>query len=216
MLKKKNFIIAVIFLLLFVLWTATVRIIDFKPIGPLGSSVGFAALNRFVHNLTGVNFILYNITDWLGLVPFAVCVGFGILGFIQLIKRKNILNVDFDILALGLFYIVVIVAYLFFETVVINYRPVLINGILEASYPSSTTMLTMCVMPTAIIQFSNRIKSKSIKNTVICVCVIFIAFMVVGRVLSGVHWITDIIGGELLSIGLVLLYRATVKIKFKL
>ncbi len=216
MLKRKNFISGIVFLLLFVLWTLAVSIIDVKAIGPLESSVGFGTINRVVHNLTGVNFTLYNITDWLGLVPLAVCVGFGVLGFIQLIKRKSILKVDYDILALGAFYIVVIAVYLFFETVVINYRPVLINAILEVSYPSSTTMLTMCVMPTAIMQFSNRIKSKSIKNAVICVCVIFTAFMFVGRILSGVHWITDIIGGALLSIGLVLLYRATVKIEFKL
>ena len=216
MLKRKHFISGIVFLLLFVLWTLAVSIIDVKAIGPLESSVGFGTINRVVHNLTGVNFTLYNITDWLGLVPLAVCVGFGVLGFIQLIKRKSILKVDYDILALGAFYIVVIAVYLFFETVVINYRPVLINAILEVSYPSSTTMLTMCVMPTAIMQFSNRIKSKSIKNAVICVCVIFTAFMFVGRILSGVHWITDIIGGALLSIGLVLLYRATVKIEFKL
>ena len=216
MLKQKNFISAIILLLSFIVWTVAVSITDVKTIGPLESAVGFATINQFVHNLTGVNFTLYNITDWLGLVPFAVCFCFGVLGFIQLIKRKSILRVDFDVLALGGFYIVVIAVYLLFENVLINYRPVLINGVLEASYPSSTTMLTMCVMPTLVMQFNKRIKNKTAKNIVVLVSVIFALFMVVGRILSGVHWISDIIGGALLSAGLVMLYSAVVEMEFKL
>lgn len=208
--QKKNFIISAVFLLLFILWTVAVSVIGVKQIGPLGSSVGFATMNGFVHDFTGVNFTLYNITDWLGLVPFAVCFGFGVLGLMQLIKRKSILKVDFDILALGVFYIVVIAVYLFFEGVIINYRPVLINGVLEVSYPSSTTMLTLCVMPTAIMQFKKRIKSKTARKIIIIIAVCFTGFMVVGRILSGVHWISDIIGGALLSTGLVLIYKSVI------
>ena len=216
MLKQKNFISGIIFLMVFVLWTIAVCLVDVKGIGPLESSVGFATLNQFVHNLTGTNFTLYNITDWLGLVLFAVCFGFGVFGLIQLIKRKSILKVDYDILALGAFYIIVIVVYLLFENVVINYRPVLINGVLEASYPSSTTMLTLCVMPTLVMQFKKRIKNITLKNIVVLITIIFTAFMVIGRILSGVHWITDIIGGALFSTGLIMLYSAVVEMEFKL
>ena len=215
MLKQKNFIGPTIFLLLFILWTLAVSVIDVKTIGPLESAVGFATINKLVHNLTGVNFILYNITDWLGLVPLAVCFGFGVLGFMQLIKRKIIFKVDYDILVLGVFYIIVIAVYLLFEVVVINYRPVLINGVLEVSYPSSTTMLTLCVMPTAIMQFNKRIKNITVKNAVVLISVIFTVFMVVGRILSGVHWITDIIGGALFSAGIVMMYFSVIKIKLK-
>ena len=111
------------------------------------------------------------------------------------------------------FYIVTIGAYLFFESVVINYRPVLINGCLEASYPSSTTLLVMCVMPTAVMQFNNRIKNKLLRNIVVAMLVGFIAFMVIGRLISGVHWLTDIVGGALLSSGLVLMYRAIIDLE---
>ena len=206
MLKKKNFISATIFLLLFILWTVAVKFIDVRAIGPQATSVGFAKLNQFAHNLTGVNFTLYNITDWLGLVPLAVCFGFGILGFIQLVRRKSILKVDYDILALGGFYVVVIAVYLLFEMLVINYRPVLINGALEVSYPSSTTMLVMSVMPTSIMQFNARIKSGILKRCLTIIIIAFIVFMVGGRLVSGVHWLTDIIGGAILSAGLVLMY----------
>jgi len=194
----------------FVLWTVAICFVDVRAIGPQGSSVGFAGINGFVHTLTGVHFSLYNITDWLGLVPIFVCIGFGILGLVQWIKRKSIRKVDHNILILGGFYIVTIAAYLFFESVVINYRPVLINGYLEASYPSSTTMLVMCVMPTAIMQLGSRIKSKALRNIIAVSIITFITFMVIGRLFSGVHWFTDIVGGTLLSTGLVMLYRAII------
>ena len=152
--------------------------------------------------------LLYTVTDWLGLVPIALGLGFALLGLVQWIKRKHLLKVDRSILVLGGFYILVMAAYLFFESFVINYRPVLIEGILEASYPSSTTMLVMCVMPTAVMQFRRRIKNAVLWQWVSLVMTAFTVFMVVGRLISGVHWLTDIIGGLLLSAGLVMIYDA--------
>ena len=190
----------------FALWTALICIVDVSPIGPNNSMVGFATLHKAVHSLTGVNMTLYVITDWLGLVPIITAFCFAVLGLIQLIKRKSILRVDRSIIALGIFYVAVITTYILFEYVVINYRPVLINGYLEASYPSSTTMLTLTVMITAIMQLQDRIKNKALKNAITLIIALFTAFMVIGRILSGVHWITDIIGGALISTALITLY----------
>ena len=162
--NQKSFYTAICMLVGFVLWTIAIRFIDVRAIGPQSSSVGFATLNQFVHNLTGVNMSLYTITDWLGLVPLGFAMEFALLGFIQWIKRKRILKVDYSILVLGGFYVLVIAMYIFFELFVVNYRPILINGILEASYPSTTTMLVMCIMPTAIMQFNNRIKNKGFRK----------------------------------------------------
>ena len=211
--NQRNFCIATCMLFAFFLWTATIQFIDVQTIGPQGSSVGFATLNGFVHNLTGVHMSLYAITDWLGLVPLAFVMGFALLGLVQWIKRKYFLKVDYSILVLGGFYIVVMAVYVLFEVFVVNYRPVLIGGILEASYPSSTTMLVMCVMPTAIMQFSARIKNNILKRFVASAITVFVVFMVIGRLLSGVHWFTDIIGGALLSTGLVLMYRAIISLE---
>ena len=204
--NKKRLALGVSLVVAFVLWTVLVRFVDVQAIGPDGSSVGLATLNRFVHELTGVNWILYTVTDWLGLVPIAVALGFAILGLVQLIRRKSLRKVDYSILALGVFYIVVMAAYIFFEIVVINYRPTLIDGYLEASYPSSTTMLVMCVMPTAAMQLNVRIKNTVFRRCAVIINVVFTAFMVIGRLISGVHWISDIIGGALLSAGLVIIY----------
>ena len=206
--NKKMLVWGASLLATFVLWTVFVRFVDVRAIGPEGSSVGFATLNGFVHELTGVNWLLYTVTDWLGLVPIAVALGFTILGLAQLIGRKSLWKVDHSILALGVFYIAVIAAYVFFEIVVINYRPTLIDGYLEVSYPSSTTMLVMCVMPTAAMQLNVRIQNTVLRRCAVIAIVAFTAFMAIGRLLSGVHWITDIIGGALLSAGLMMLYSA--------
>ena len=208
---KKNYFNAAIWMLTaFALWTIAVRYVDVQAIGPQESSIGFATMNRFVHNLTGVHMDLYTITDWLGLVPVVFVLGFGLLGLVQWINRKSIANVDFDILVLGGFYIVVFCAYFLFEIFPVNFRPVLIEGYLEASYPSSTTLLVLCVMPTAMMQFSFRIKNPTVKYGVQGLIGVFTIFMVLGRLISGVHWFSDIIGGILLSAGLVLTYYSII------
>lgn len=203
---KKNFWVGACLLAAFILWTVAVRFVDVEAIGPEGSSVGFAKLNGFFHSLTGVNMTLYTVTDWLGLVPIAVCFGFAVLGLIQWVKRKGLFKVDRSILVLGGFYLAVMAVYILFEYVVVNRRPVLIEGYLEASYPSSTTLLVLCVMPTALMQLNNRIKNNFFRYTVTTLIIIFILFMVIGRLVSGVHWLTDIVGGALLSSGLVMMY----------
>ena len=213
--SQRNFYIAICMLVAFLLWTVVIQFVDVQAIGPQESSVGFATINQFVHNLTGVHMSLYTITDWLGLVPLVFVIGFALLGLIQWIKRKHLLKVDYSILVLGGFYIVVMAVYVLFEMLVVNYRPILIGGILEASYPSSTTMLVMCVMPTAIMQFNARIKNNVLKRFVASAIIAFVVFMVIGRLVSGVHWFTDIIGGALLSTGLVLMYRAIISLEVK-
>lgn len=210
--KRKNLYIAVCLLVAFTLWTVLVQFVNVQPIGPNGSKVGFATVNTFVGELIGVHMTLYIITDWLGLVPLILALGFAGLGLAQWMKRKDIRKVDYSILVLGGFYIVVMAVYFLFEVVVINYRPVLIEGFLEASYPSSTTMLVLCVMPTAAMQFNSRIKHMTLRNIIAASIMAFTVFMVIGRLLSGVHWFSDIIGGILLSTGLIQLYKSVCRI----
>lgn len=205
--NQRSLWIMLVALFMFVAWTLALTKVDLQPVGPEGTVVGFATINSAFHEWTGVHMWLYEMTDWLGLVPIIVVLGFGILGLTQLIKRRSLFKVDSDILILGVFYILVMAAYVIFEMFVINYRPVLIEGRLEASYPSSTTLLVLCVMPTAIMQLNNRIKNVVLRKVTVVSISLFIVFMVVGRLVSGVHWLTDIVGGVLLSIGLVMLYQ---------
>ena len=209
---KTKLILGIIIFLLFVLFTLSLRFINIKPIGPNGSYVAYAGINKAVHQLFGINMTLYNITDWAGVAAIFIAVGFATLGVVQWIKRKSIFKIDSSILILGIFYIVVFSTYLFFEFHIINYRPVLINGRLEPSYPSSTTMLATCVLPTAMSQFNRLIKNCKIRVIINFSCTVFMLFMVIGRLICGVHWFTDILGGLLFSSAVVLIYHSAEQI----
>ena len=189
--RRKELLAGIILLATFALWTVLIRHIDVQKAG----------------RLTGVHMLIYTITDWLGLVPIIICICFGVLGLIQLVKRKSLLTVDFDILLLGAYYVVVILGYLLFEMVPINYRPILIDGNLEASYPSSTTLLVLTVMPTLKYQSDRRIANPVTRKVITVFVIVFAAFMVIGRLISGVHWATDIAGSVFLSSGLFMIYR---------
>lgn len=208
--KRNGFLWSGILLLSFVFWTFLIQTVDVQPVGVNGTNVGFASINTCFHRLTSVHMSIYTITDWLGLVPIAVCIGFGLLGLMQWIRRKSITKVDSDILLLGGYYILVILGYLIFEMIPINYRPVLIDGAMEASYPSSTTLLVLSVMPTLLFQVNRRAKSQTVRRITSAFVILFSAFMVIGRLVAGVHWLTDIVGSVLLSAGLYLLYRTAV------
>ena len=207
---KRTLAAGICLLAAFILLTVFIMNVDVKPSGQSGADVGLSTLNEWFFGLTGVHMTVYTITDWLGLVPIAVCICFAVLGLSQLIRRRSLKKVDADILLLGAYYIVVILGYLVFEMIPINCRPILINGAKEASYPSSTTVLVLSVMPTLVFQINRRSRSADFKAAVCIFAVLFSAFMVIGRLTAGVHWLTDIVGGVLLSAGLYLLYRSAV------
>ena len=208
--EKRNLLAGVGLIGAFALWTVLIQWVDVQAVGQNGTRIGFADYNVCFHQLTGVHMTLYTITDWLGLVPIFICLCFGVMGLVQLIKRRDLLRVDSDILLLGVYYVMVIACYLIFEMIPINYRPVLIEGRLEASYPSSTTLLVLSVMPTLQFQANRRVSNAMARRVSAIFAVAFSAFMVIGRLISGVHWATDIIGSVLLSSGVFMLYWSAV------
>lgn len=212
---KRVLFVGNILIVAFAVWTALIQIVDVQPIGQGGTAVGFASFNSWFHKLTGVHMTIYTITDWLGLIPLFVCMIFGGMGFVQLVKRKSLFKVDYDIIFLGIYYVIVICGYLIFEMLPINYRPILIEGFLEASYPSSTTLLVLSVMPTLIFQVNRRVEGVAVKKTICILTTIFSVFMVIGRLVSGVHWFTDIVGSVMLSTGLFCIYKAVVLLCYK-
>ena len=201
---------ALLLLGLFLLWTVLVQTVDVRRAGETGTEIGFAAMNSWFFRLTGVHMVLYTVTDWLGLVPVLVCLLFGILGLLQLIQRGHLRKVDPDIILLGIYYVLVIGCYLAFEMLPVNYRPVWIEGRLEASYPSSTTLLVLSVMPTLLFQAECRVRNAGVNRLVRILTILFSGFVVMGRLISGVHWLSDIVGSVLLSSGMFFLYKAAV------
>lgn len=213
---KKHLIIGFSLLAVFVVFTVLVSVVDVKPIGRQGSDVGFAAANETFRDFTGYRESLYDFTEILGYLFLVPIAAFGLLGLYQLIKRKSLLKVDRDILLLGCFYAVLLAAYVLFEKLVINYRPEFAGETaLEPSYPSSHTLLFGGVMATAVMQLLKRIRNSAAKRIAVCAAVVATVLVVLGRLFSGVHWLTDIIGGVILGTALVWLYYAAAFAKEK-
>lgn len=199
--NKKNILICVLLVLISIIYTLLVKYVDTSTIGPNGSVVGFSSLNSFVFNLTGNNMTLYKITEILGIIPILIALMYAVIGLIQVIDRKS-LKVDKELIALGILYVVVILIYVFFEKCIINYRPVLIDGILEASYPSSHTLLSICICGSALLINKYLFNNEKIYKYINIISIISMVLIVLGRLLSGVHWASDIIGSIIISITL--------------
>lgn len=199
--NKKNILICVLLVLISIIYTLLVKYVDTSTIGPNGSVVGFSSLNSFVFNLTGNNMTLYKITEILGIIPILIALMYAVIGLIQVIDRKS-LKVDKELIALGILYIIVILIYVFFEKFIINYRPVIIDGVLEASYPSSHTLLSICICGSALLINKYLFNNKKIYKYINIISIISMVLIVLGRLLSGVHWASDIIGSIIISITL--------------
>ena len=204
--KNNSLKTPIILFVVFIAYTFAVTLIDVQSIGPLNSSVGMATINGAISKLIGTHMIWYDITQILGILALLIVAFFAFVGVLQLVTRKSILRIDRDIIILGCFYVVVLACYVLFNKFAINYRPVILEGELESSYPSSHTMLAICVMSTAIMQVKWKLRDEYVSKVVQGVLTVLIVLTVVGRLISGVHWFTDIVGGVLLSALLVSLY----------
>jgi len=204
--KKTNYILSAVFFVLFIALTACVCFVDVQAIGPQGSEIGLATVNGFFKDLFGTNDLWYDITEIFGYVALASAGVFACLGLYQLVTRKSLKKIDFDIYALAGLYVCVMAAYVFFEIFIINRRPVLVDGELEASFPSSHTMIVLCFLSGAIHQIHRRVKNKPVCIALEAVLIAMICLTVIGRMICGVHWFTDILAGALLGLALVYLY----------
>lgn len=208
--RKKYVLTAGISGLLFAVLIVLVRFVDVQAIGPEGTRIGLSHLNRLVFEKLGVHMLWYEITDWLGIAAIFTAFLFALAGLLQWISRKSLLKVDKEILALGGLYLIAIGLYVLFELVIVNYRPILMPGGThpEASFPSSHTMLVCVIMGSAVPLLGKYVKNKVLCKALRIICAAIIAITVIGRLISGVHWFTDILGGILISVMLLNLYAA--------
>ncbi len=205
---KNNLTAGGIMMAVFIIYTLAAKFFDVRNIGPQNTAVGFSTLNRFYRNVLDFNEFWYKISEFFGYLSILVAVFFVVVAVVQLIQRRSIWRVDKNIISLGFFYVVVMLWYVLFEKLIINYRPVLLDEGLEASYPSSHTVLAICIAGSAVLQFRKYFKNRE-KRRCAYIIVIFVGAMtVISRTLSGVHWISDIIGGIILSIAMIYFYRA--------
>lgn len=188
-------------------WLAIVKTVDVGIVGPRDCKVGLSLINSSFHDLwhyddaLKYNKLWYNVTQYLGYLALGCAAILGLIGLVQLIKRKNLWKVDKCIIAAGVLYIITIGLYVFFELVVINYRPIIMPDDTEpaASFPSSHTMLVIVVLGSIMILLKNYVKKTVVRMSLQFLCLIVIVTMVLGRFICGVHWFSDIIGGMLLG-----------------
>ena len=205
--NKKALLITVIsMIILFIIYTLLVKYYDVKGVGPDNTKVGFSALNITFYNQFPYNETLYKITKYLGIIPFFIIAFYGYIGLKQLIKKKSLAKVDKKLIYLGLFYVLVGIVYVLFEIFAVNYRPVILEGGLEVSYPSSHTILAITICLSAVIISKYFIKNKKLLKTFNVSCIVLMSVIVLGRLFSGVHWFSDIIGGIIISTTLVYIY----------
>ena len=203
--KKRNLLFSVLFLFLAILFTILVQVVDVEAIGPNGSLVGFATINQLVFDTLKTNDTLYHLTERVGILPIFIALLYALVGFGELIKTKDLRKVDKNLLSLAVFYIVVIGVYVLFEIYEVNYRPILMDGVLEASYPSSHTMMAICICGSSLF-ISKRIFKAQFAKVLNLLSILVMIFLVVGRLVSGVHWFTDILGGILISGALLMIF----------
>ncbi len=211
--KKKNVILSISLILLFVIFTVLVKYVDVNTIGLSKTKVGLSSLNNFVFEKTGVNMFWYHFTDILGVIPILMVLGYALFGLYELIKRKSIFEVDNELIKLGVFYVIVIALYFLFEKFIINYRPVLLEGALEASYPSSHTMMSIFICGSFVMVNNRLFSNKKVFKLLNLISIIVLLLIVVGRVISGVHWFTDIIGGVIISSALLMSFYTILDLK---
>jgi len=213
--KRKKLIITILLLISSIIFIVLLKRIDIKCDAVNNSCIGFATINQFIFNKIGVNMTWYVITDWLGIIPILMSMVYAIIGLKQLMKRKSIRKVDKEIIILGIFYVAVISIYILFEKYIINYRPILMNGFLEASFPSSHTLMTICLCGSSII-INNRLFKNKFTKIINVISLFIIIITIIGRLISGVHWFTDIVGGILISSFLLMLFYSILNLNKKI
>ena len=206
--RTKLIIFSLILLVIAIVYTVLVKTVDVKAIGPKDTSVGFASLNEPVKNALQYNETFYKISKYLGFLAFGFIGLYGLIGVIQLVREKSIFKVDREIIGLGVFYVVFLVIYVLFEKIALNYRPVLMDGELEASFPSTHTLLALCICGSAIMVNGKVIKNDLLRRLLNIVAGLLMLGIVVTRVMSGVHWASDIIGGVIISLFLLTALKA--------
>ncbi len=205
----KKYLSAIFWGLCFIVFTILVKVVDVQAVGAEGTRIGFANLNTAVYALLGKRDFCYTLTqDYFIIWVLYLALFYAVNGFVQLIKRKSLLKVDRELLSVGAIYIIVIILYVLFEKLAINYRPIVLENKLEPSYPSTHTMLILTIAGTSI-PLADKYNRKPAFTKIMSLTIMCLT--VICRLLSGVHWFTDIIGGVLISLCLISLNKALCK-----
>ena len=208
--KKSPLTITLILFALFFAYTCACLMVDVAQFAPQSvngdaiestqtTDIGFQKLNLSVHNALGFRQVFYRLSEYIGYLALLAGACIGLIWLLRLIKTKKLLGVDAGLNAAIAAMALMVVFYVLFEALKLNFRPVILDDGLEASYPSSHTLLGCVVFGCAAMVSADIFKDKGLARSVSALCYIIAAVLTLFRALSGVHWISDIIGGVILS-----------------
>ena len=113
---------------------------------------------------------------------------------------------------LGL-YVLSVIAYLIFEIVKVNYSPLSTSEKLKTSYPSTHVFIFFTFAISGVIALFNFIKDKGpLKIALLVIASLLAVLMVVFRLMSGHHYLTDVVGSILLATTLVTLFTSALEV----
>lgn len=210
--RKKRLLFGILLLILFIIFTVLVKTVDVKATGVASVKVGFSTINGFLAKAFPYNEIFHKLSDYVGYLAFLICAVYGTIGLIQLITRRNVLKVDEEILLLGFLYVTTLILKIVFDIFVVNYRPVIIGGELKSSYPSSHTFMALITSISSIVINKKKYNNKITKITNY-LCTVLAFLIIITRIMSGVHWMSDIVGSVILSFALVFIYSGLITSK---
>ena len=208
-----DYVLGAICFAIFIVLIILLKTVDVQAVGPEGTSVGLASMNTAFHNMTGENKGFYLLSKILGFAELSLVVYFAGIAVYQWVKGKSFKNVAHCLKAAGIFYVITAGLYVFFEKVVINFRPVIMEGKdhVEPSFPSTHTLLAIMILGSAFVIAKNLLTNVPLKRTLRILCFVFMFITAAARLLSGVHWLTDIIGAIFLGATLVFEYAGVIK-----
>lgn len=199
---KKGLCITIVSLVLFNILMILLCFVNVKEVEPFGKIGLYGFNNTYRHDYNKTLDIISDVLLYLSIAAFVAAVVYFAYG---LIKNK-FKKVDYRLLVYFIITVCVVITYLIFDHVVkLNNRPNIIDGELEGSFPSThVLMATYLLLPLTTLFFKEG-REKDTKKIDLDTIVTTIAFVIIGamfvlRLWSGMHWMTDCIGGVLLGV----------------
>ncbi|MCF0236968.1 MAG: phosphatase PAP2 family protein [Sphaerochaetaceae bacterium] len=153
-----------------------------------------------------VDTYLDKVGDFLLYLSLGFAIAFGGFGLYLLFCKKKL---ELSLVYLGAFYVLLIVINVFFENIPISFRPNSINSVLEPSFPSTHVLFTTFILQSGVCELKFLFGSKKAFSVFGIISVVISFAMVFLRVLSGLHWVTDVLSAFFLSMSLVRFFEGS-------